>query len=153
MQLNELKPTTKSKSRKRIGRGGKRGSYSGKGIKGQKSRTGVSFTPGFRGGNAPIWKLFPKKRGATKKVEIKHRTFRVKYSKPKNINLSELELNFKDGDFITPKALINSGLIADRRSGIKVLGGGELSKKLIFIGVSVSGSARTKIEKTGGTIK
>ena len=71
MQIHELKPDHPRKHRKRVGRGGKRGTFSGKGTKGQKSRAGASVKPGFRGGDTPLWKIFPKRRGAGKKVEIK----------------------------------------------------------------------------------
>ena len=67
MQLNQLKSHTKRKDAKRVGRGGKRGTYSGKGTKGQKSRAGAGFKQGFRGGDNRLWQLFPKLRGATKK--------------------------------------------------------------------------------------
>lgn len=71
MQLHELKPIHPRKRRKRVGRGGKRGTFSGRGTKGQKSRAGASVRPGFRGGDTPLWKVFPKQRGAGKKVEVK----------------------------------------------------------------------------------
>jgi len=75
MQLHQLKPTVKQKRAKRVGRGGKRGTYSGRGQKGQKSRAGARIRPGFRGGDNPIWKLFPKQRGSAKKVDLKKRRF------------------------------------------------------------------------------
>ena len=136
-----------------MGRGGKRGTYSGHGSKGQKSRAGARIRPGFRGGDNPIWKLFPKQRGATKKVDIKHRAFQVKYNKPAIIDLNILNSNFKDGDKVEPKVLVKTGIIGNAKNGVKVLGDGELTKKLNFSGLKFSKSAREKIEKAGGTVK
>lgn len=149
MQLHQLTPTTKNKKRKRIGRGGKRGTYSGRGSKGQKSRAGTRIRPGFRGGDNPIWKLFPKQRGATKKVDIKHRAFQVRYSKPAIINLDILNSNFQDGDLVSPKILVRKGIITSVKNGVKILGDGELTKKLNFSGLKFSKSAQEKIVKMG----
>ncbi|MEX2053230.1 MAG: uL15 family ribosomal protein, partial [Candidatus Paceibacterota bacterium] len=110
MQLHSLKPDTKSKKAKRVGRGGKRGTYSGKGQKGQKSRAGARIRPGFRGGDNPIWKLFPKQRGAAKKVDIKQRTFRLKRPKPAIVSLKNLNI-FQDGEVVSKKSLIKKGII------------------------------------------
>ena len=152
MQLHQLKPTTKHKSRKRVGRGGKRGTFSGRGSKGQKSRAGARIRPGFRGGDNPIWKLFPKQRGATKKVDIKHARFRVAKKESAVINLGILNSFFQDGDNISSKILVQKGLV-DAGKRVKILGDGELDKKLNFSGVVFSKQARDKILKAGGTIK
>lgn len=157
MQLNELKSNTSRKHRKRVGRGGKRGTYSGKGMKGQKSRAGAGFKPGFRGGDNRIWQLFPKQRGASKKPggsrpHRKHRYFRLRQEEPVIINLDSLD-KFNDGQLLTPGLLIKAGLIYSAKNGVKVLGRGDLSKKFEFKGFVFSNSAREKILKIGGTIK
>ena len=153
MQLHQLKPTFKPQKRKRVGRGGKRGTFSGRGSKGQKSRAGTRIRPGFRGGDNPIWKLFPKQRGATKKVEIKHAKFQVTYPKPAIVDLDTLNFNFKDGDKISAESLAKKGIIGKGEKKVKVLGDGEITKKLIFSGLKFSKSAREKILKAGGVIK
>ena len=153
MQLHQLKPTTKRKRQKRVGRGGKRGTYSGRGCKGQKSRAGARIRPDFRGGNNPIWKLFPKQRGATKKVDVKHAKFRIKHEKPTVINLGLLYSLFQEGDNVSVKTLLEKGVLEDVRKEVKILGNGELTKKLNFSGVILSKQARDKILKAGGTIR
>jgi|SRR3989344_3634032 len=136
MQLHDLK-STRTKKAPRVGRGGKRGTFSGRGSKGQKSRSGTRIRPGFRGGNEPLWKIFPKQRGATKKVDIKQRKFRVKNTEYSVFNLERLEKMFKDGDVVSPKTL---GV-----KKAKILGVGTLTKKLKFEGVAFSKSAHGKI--------
>lgn len=153
MQLHQLKSTNKNKHRKRVGRGGKRGTFSGHGSKGQKARAGARIRPGFRGGDNPIWKLFPKQRGSSKKVEIKHAKFSIKNPKPAVINLDLLDSQFKDGDSVSPGILIKRGLVTKAGHGLKILGNGELAKKLNFSGFKFSKSAIEKIKKAGGTIK
>ncbi len=148
MNLNELKSNTKRKSAKRVGRGGKRGTYSGKGTKGQKSRAGAGFKQGFRGGDNRLWQLFPKLRGATKKPgsnrpHMKHRYFQLRHDKAKVLNLDFFN-KFEDGQEITPEFLSHKE--------IKVLGEGQLKKKLEFKGFQFSKSARDKILKSGSTI-
>lgn len=137
MQLHQLKPTKKKQEAKRVGRGGKRGTFSGRGSKGQKSRAGTRIRPGFRGGDNPIWKLFPKQRGATKKVDIKHAAFQVHHEKPVVFNLDRLEKMFSDGDTVSPETL---GV-----KNAKILGTGVLTKKLIFKDVTFSKSAHDKV--------
>ncbi len=122
---------------KRVGRGGKRGTFSGRGSKGQKSRAGTRIRPGFRGGDNPIWKVFPKQRGATKKVDIKHAAFQVHHDKPVVFNLDRLEKMFSDGDTVSPETL---GV-----KSAKILGVGTLTKKLIFKDVTFSKSAHDKV--------
>ena len=157
MQLNQLKPNTPRKNNKRVGRGGKRGTYSGKGSKGQKSRAGAGVKPGFRGGDNRLWQLFPKQRGASKKPgnslpHFKHRFFRVKSVKPAIVNLN-LFNTFNDGDTVNPKILLEKGLVDSIKNGVKVLGGEELKKKLEFGGFVFSASAKEKILKAGGKIE
>ena len=153
MQLHQLQSQHHNKRRKRVGRGGKRGTYSGHGSKGQKSRAGARIRPGFRGGDNPIWKLFPKQRGATKKVDIKHAKFQVRSDKAAIVNLDVLNSVFRDGETVTPKTLIGRGIMDNIKNGVKVLGNGKLTKKLTFTGLQFSKSARDKIEKAGGIIK
>ena len=157
MNLNQLKPNTVRKSQKRIGRGGKRGTYSGSGRKGQKSRAGAGVKPGFRGGDNRIWQLFPKQRGASKKhgnkfPHKKHRFFSLRNDKPTVFNLSFFN-QFTEKELIDTKFLHEKGFIPDVKIKIKVLGGGELKKKLNFDGFQFSKSAEKKITKVGGIIK
>ncbi len=156
MQLSTLKPKTPRKYRKVIGRGGKRGTTSGAGTKGQKSRAGATVRPGFRGGDNRIWQLFPKQRGAGKKPgnkhpHRKHRFFSVKRYKPWEVNLRALNV-FGNGETVSPQTLAEKGIIPSATVPVKILGTGELSVKLTFTGVAVSASARVKIEQAGGTI-
>ncbi len=152
MQLHELKKFHKSKSKKRVGRGGKRGTFSGRGSKGQLAR-GARLGADFRGGNAPIWKLFPKKRGSNKKTEIKHRSFKVKSHKPFIVNLKTLEKVFTEGELINPEALREKKLIDSLKRQVKVLADGGIGKKFIFSKLYFSKSAREKILKSGSEIK
>src|SRR3989344_132631 len=102
MQIHEIKRPKHIKTAKRIGRGGKRGTFSGKGSKGQKARSGVHMGADFRGGNSPIWKVFPKKRGSTKEVEIKHRSFRTRNLKAVPLNLSFITKYFSEKEIVNP---------------------------------------------------
>ena len=148
MNLNQLKSHTKRKDAKRVGRGGKRGTYSGKGTKGQKSRAGAGFKQGFRGGDNRLWQFFPKLRGATKKPgsnrpHMKHRYFQLRHDKVRVLNLDFFN-KFEDGQEVTPELLA--------KKEIKILGEGELKKKLEFRGFTFSESAREKILKSGSKI-
>jgi large subunit ribosomal protein L15 len=156
MDLSNLKPKTKRVSGKRIGRGGKRGTTSGAGTKGQKSRSGKGITPGFRGGDNRIWQLFPKQRGATSRPGSKRPHRKQRYAKFPNrylapVNLSDLR-SFKEGETVSPQTLTEKGLIRSS-SPVKILGFGQLGKKLTFKDVMTSASAKTAIEKAGGTIE
>ena len=143
MQLHQLKPKHKLKKRKRVGRGGKRGTYSGRGIKGQRSRAGRKFKPVIR----ELIKRYPKLRGYKfKRVTLK----------PAVVNIEILEKRFKAADTVTPKVLIERGVIRrirGRLPKVKILGQGKLTKKLIIEGCQVSKQAKEKIEKAGGSIK
>ncbi|TSC91576.1 MAG: large subunit ribosomal protein L15 [Parcubacteria group bacterium Licking1014_17] len=152
MQLHEVKSTTKRKYSKRVGRGGKRGTYSGHGSKGQKSRAGHRIRPGFRGGDNPIWKLFPKQKGAGKKTEAKHRTYWINHAKPAVINLSTIDKFYKAGESVTKENLLKRGIISTGKHGVKILGDGKLTKKLNFSGVKISASAGKKIAEAGGSV-
>ena len=156
MQLHQLKPTNR-KTKKRVGRGGKRGTTSGHGTKGQKGRAGASVRPGFRGGDKPIWAMFPKSRGASRRhgsgnprIHHKHRFFSLKHTKPEVLNISEF--NRFDG-VITPEILLKEGVVFSIKKGVKILGGGELTKKIEFQGFLFSESAKEKALKAGATIK
>ncbi len=143
MQLHELRPKYKLKRRKRVGRGGKRGTYSGRGQKGQKSRAGRRLKPVIR----ELIKRYPKLRGYK---------FRPLKLKPAIINLETLEKKFKGGETVNPQILIKQQLIRRIKGKIpkvKILAKGELTKKLIIEGCEVSKGAKEKIEKASGTIK
>lgn len=151
-QLFEIRPTHKKKDRKRVGRGGKRGTYSGHGSKGQKSRAGTRIRPGFRGGDNPIWKLFPKQRGAGKRLDVKNNS-RLHQVKPVVVNLSAIDGVFQSGSDITPKTLFKHGLVSTTKNGVKILGDGNLTKKFTFTGLLFSNSAKEKVKKLGSVIK
>ena len=149
MQLHELKPTAPRKSAKRIGRGGKRGKTSGKGHKGQKARAGNSTRPEMR----EIIKKLPKLRGHGVN---RSRTINPEKARPIVVNVSALEASFEAGATVTPKTLVAAGVIATaakRAPAVKVLGNGELKKKLVIEGCQVSQSAKAKIEAAGGSVK
>lgn len=156
MNLGDLKPRTPRKPARRVGRGGKRGTFSGKGSKGQKSRAGAGFKPGFRGGDNRIWQLFPKQRGASKKPgsnrpHVKHRFYQFRADKPAVFNLDFFN-RFNDGQIVNPKLLIEQGLVNKLEKNVKILGNGNLKKKLDFEGFTFSQSAKEKIAKLGGKI-
>jgi large subunit ribosomal protein L15 len=143
MQLNQLKSKTKSRTKKRVGRGGKRGTYSGRGMKGQKSRAGRKLQPVIR----ELIKKYPKLRGYRAKRREKEIV---------GINIAILNEKFKGGEIINPKILIEKKMI-ERIKGkvplVKILARGEVKKKLIIKDCQVSKGAREKIEKAGGEIK
>ncbi|HVV15135.1 MAG TPA: 50S ribosomal protein L15 [Candidatus Paceibacterota bacterium] len=141
MQLHELKRATPNKSEKRVGRGGGRGKTSGRGTKGQKARAGHSIMPAIREQLKKLPKLRGRGIGGLRSIK----------DKPSVVNVALLEKMFAPGDTITPKVLIERGAV--RETGVvKILGDGELTKKLTISGCSVSGSARAKIEKAGGSV-
>lgn len=148
MQLHELQPHTKQKTKKRVGRGGKRGKTSGRGHKGQNARAGNSGRPEMR----EIIKKLPKLRGhGTNRA----RTVNAERVQPYVVNVSELEKNFAAGAEITPKTLVASGAISAKKGStlkVKILGNGELSKAMKVSGCLVSESAREKIEKAKGSV-
>ena len=156
MDLSNLKTKNKRTRGKRVGRGGKRGTTSGAGTKGQKSRSGKGIQPGFRGGDNRIWQLFPKQRGASSRPGSKrpHRKHRfAKYPKSQYIalNLGKLQ-PFHDGDTVSPATLSEKGIVP-LGSPVKILGTGQRKKKLVFQDIAVSESAKSMIEKAGGTIE
>jgi large subunit ribosomal protein L15 len=149
MQLHELQPSVPRKTAKRIGRGGKRGKTSGKGHKGQKARAGNSMRPEMR----DIIKKLPKLRGHGKN---RARTVNAEKQLPVVVNVSSLETSFEAGATVTPKTLVMAGVVsasAKRAPMVKILGNGELKKKLTVENCQVSQSAKTKIEAAGGSVK
>jgi large subunit ribosomal protein L15 len=149
MQLHELQPTTPRKVAKRIGRGGKRGKTSGKGGKGQTARAGNSTRPEMR----DFIKKLPKLRGHGVN---RARTVNAEKVRPIVVNVSALETAFAAGATVTPKTLVAAGVIntaAKRAPEVKILGTGELKKKLVVEDCQVSQSAKAKIEAAGGSVK
>lgn len=142
MKLHELSPAEGSKkSVKRIGRGAAsgQGKTAGKGHKGQKARAGRGMRPGFEGGQMPLQRRVPK------------RGFNNIFAKEiAAVNVSALDKVFDDGATVTVEALIEKGLIKKALDGVKILGNGELSKKLTVQVNAYSESAKQKIEAAGG---
>ena len=149
LNLSNLKPAAKRRDRKRIGRGmgSGKGRYSGRGIKGQKARSGSNkMRPGFEGGQNPIYMRLGKRRGQYSKDAMPvgpHRT----YAQAVNVR----DLDRFDGT-VTPEDLKEAGLIRSTRVDVKILGQGDLSKKLTVSAHLFSKSAREKIEAAGGSI-
>jgi large subunit ribosomal protein L15 len=151
LNLSNLKPAQPRRARKRIGRGlgSGKGRYSGRGIKGQKSRSGShTMRAGFEGGQMPIYMRLGKQRGPYSKDAMPigpHRTSTLP------VNLRDLDRVFDDGSEVTLEALVEKGLIKNTRTDVKILGQGDLKKKLAVTAHSFSASAREKIEQAGGT--
>ncbi len=141
MKLHDLKPTPGStKALRRLGRGtgSGLGKTSGKGHKGAKARSGGGKAPGFEGGQMPLYRRIPKSGFKN--------PFRKEYA---TVNVGSLE-GFEDGAVVNLEALKAAGLVRQVRDGVKILGTGELTRKLTVQAVRFSGSAREKIEKAGG---
>jgi large subunit ribosomal protein L15 len=152
LNLSNLTPAQARKDRKRIGRGlgSGKGRYSGRGIKGQKSRAGSHKMPaGFEGGQMPIDMRLGKLRGNTSADAMPIGPFRT-YSQP--VNVADLESRFDGGSEVTPEALKAVGLIRKVSVDVKVLGVGELTKKLAVSAHGFSKSAAEKIEGAGGSV-
>ena len=144
MQINTLKVKTKRK-RKTIGRGGKKGTYSGKGMKGQKARSGAHIDPLFEGGRSTLVDHMKKKKG-----------FKSLSEKSVPVSLDKIEKNFKDGENVNRETLTKLGIIEriNKSRRIKILGTGTIKKKLtIAKEIQCSASARAAIEKVGGKIE
>ena len=142
MNMKALSPTPGSKKpRKRVGRGNGsgHGTYSGRGCKGQKSRAGFSLKPGFEGGQLPLIKSLPRKRGFTN-------IFRVEYNP---VSLSKLNV-FEAGSEVGPAELRAAGIVRSLRKPIKILGEGEIDRALTVTAHKFSASARSRIEAAGG---
>lgn len=143
MQLHEIRPIHKKKKRKRVGRGGKRGTYSGRGMKGQRSRAGRRMKPAIRS----LIKRYPKLRGYA---------FNPVGLKPVIVNIGTLEKKFKSDDIVNPETLLKYGLIRrikGKTPAVKILAEGKLTKKLVIEDCILSKTAKSKIEKLGGNIK
>jgi large subunit ribosomal protein L15 len=152
LSLSNLQPAQERVDRKRVGRGlgSGKGRYSGRGIKGQKSRAGShKMSPGFAGGQMPIYMHLAKLRGNTSADAMPIGPFRT-YTVP--VNLRDLD-RFEAGAEVTPESLVEKGLIKNTKTDVKILGDGELSKKLVVRVHAVSASAREKIEAAGGTVE
>ncbi len=151
LSLHTLQPAQPRQERKRVGRGlgSGKGRYSGRGIKGQKSRAGSHAMPaGFEGGQMPIDMRMPKLRGNTSADAMPIGPFRT-YSQP--VNLRDLERLFENGDTVNLEAMVEKGLLKNTKADVKVLGTGELTKKLAVTAHRFSASAREKITAAGGS--
>jgi len=151
LNLSSLKPAQARVDRKRVGRGlgSGKGRYSGRGIKGQKSRSGsAKMRPGFEGGQNPIYMRLGKLRGPYSKDAMPvgpHRTF------TQAVNLRDLEARFDAGADVTLEALREQGLIKNTKIDVKILASGDLTKKLSVTAHRFSAAAKEKIEAAGGT--
>ncbi len=145
MRQNDLSPAPGAKkSRKRVGRGdgSGHGTYSGRGIKGQKSRSGNRTKPGFEGGQLSLIKRLPRKRGF-------FNIFKTEYSV---VNLSGLS-KFESGSEVTPEKLLAVGLVKSLRHPVKILAGGDIKYPLLVKVHQFSAAAKVKIEAAGGTVE
>jgi large subunit ribosomal protein L15 len=152
LNLSNLRPAQPREDRKRVGRGpgSGKGRYAGRGIKGQKSRSGShKMRAGFEGGQMPIYMRIGKLRGSTSKDAMPVGPFRTETAP---INLRDLD-RFDSGDIVTPESLVEKRLLKNTRIDVKLLGTGEVSKKLTIRVHAISASAREKIEAAGGTIE
>ena len=151
LSLSTLKPAAPRRDRKRVGRGmgSGKGRYAGRGLKGQKARSGShKMRAGFEGGQMPVYMRMAKQRGPYSKDAMPigpHRTFTVP------VNVSALE-RFDDGAEVTLDALVQAGVIKNTKTDVKILGQGDLSKRLTVVAHAFSASAREKIEAAGGTV-
>ncbi len=146
MKLHDLSPTPGSRHRRRrVGRGESSGlgKTSGKGHKGQQSRSGASIRPGFEGGQMPLARRLPKKG-------FNNAQFKTKFA---IVNVKDLEAKFSDGDTVNEESLKACGLVQGIYDAVKVLGNGDLAKKLTVSVDKVSASAKEKIEKAGGSVE
>jgi len=142
MRQDELSPAPGSKkSRKRVGRGdgSGHGTYSGRGCKGQKSRSGYRMSRGFEGGQLPLIRRLPRKRGFTN-------IFRIEYN---IVNLDKLNL-FEAGSEVTPETLVAAGVVKSLRRPIKILAVGNIAHPLVVRANKFSTAAKAKIEAVGG---
>src|SRR4051812_37751450 len=151
LNLSNLAPAQPRKDRKRVGRGlgSGKGRYSGRGIKGQKARSGShAMRAGFEGGQMPIAMRVGKLRGNTSKDAMPVGPFRT-FTQP--VNVAALA-RFDAGTEVTPELLKSVGLIRSLRKDVKILGNGDLTVKLTVVAHGVSATAREKIEAAGGTV-
>ena len=151
LNLSNLKPAQPRKNRKRVGRGlgSGKGRYSGRGLKGQKARSGShKMRPGFEGGQNPIYMRLGKLRGGSADAMPvgPHRTSTAP------VNVATLEGRFDAGAEVTPETLVEKGVLKNTKTDVKILGNGDLKKKLSATVHAVSASAREKIEAAGGSV-
>jgi large subunit ribosomal protein L15 len=152
LSLSTLAPAQKRQDRKRVGRGlgSGKGRYSGRGLKGQKSRAGShKMRAGFEGGQMPTYMRLPKQRGNTSKDAMPVGPFRTF---TQGVNVRDLEARFDAGAEVTPESLKELGLVRSLRRDVKILGHGDLTKKLTVSAHRFSATAREKIEAAGGTV-
>jgi len=152
LNLSNIQPAQERVDRKRVGRGPGSGTgrYSGRGIKGQKSRAGShKMRAGFEGGQMPIYMRLGKNRGSTSKDAMPVGPFRTE-TVP--VNIRDLD-RFDAGAEVTPESLVEKRLIKNTKIDVKLLGSGEISKNLTVRVHAVSAAAREKIEKAGGTVE
>ncbi len=142
MKLENLPKSQEFKARKRVGRGpgSGMGKTSTRGENGQKSRSGASIKPWFQGGQSPLYRRIPK-RG------FNNKNFATRYA---TINLSDLNKFFKDGDVVTPEVLFERKILKKGLNGVKILGNGNLDKKLTIKAHRFTSAAVTKINDAGG---
>lgn len=143
IQIHQIKKVLSSKGKKRVGRGGKRGTYSGKGMKGQKARAGHKMRPEMR----DIIKKIPKQRGYK---------FKALSANTVVVNLDILQKISNENEKITPEFLLEKGAIQKGKGKIpeiKILGRGRLSKKIIVSKINVSEKAAQKIKQAGGSVE
>lgn len=149
MQIHQLKRNTPNKKSRKVGRGGKRGKTSGRGMKGQKARAGSKLRPEMR----DIIKKLPKKRGHGKNRARTVNSSVVKYFP---VNVSVIEKVFSGGEVVTPALLVEKGVLKKTKGRIpriKILGMGEITKKVTVEGCVVSKNADEKIKNAGGSVK
>ncbi len=145
MQFHNIVRKTKNTKRMIVARGGKRGKTAGRGTKGQKARAGRKIRPEIR----DVIKRIPKMRGRGKNSNLSI------YTKPIVINLETLDTAFKAGEIVSRTSLVEKGIISLQNGKIpevKILGNGDITKKITFKNIPVSSSVKEKIEKAGGTI-
>ena len=145
MRQDLLSPAAGARRKsKRVGRGdgSGHGTYSGRGCKGQRSRSGFSMRPGFEGGQLPLIKRLPRKRGF---VNI----FRTEYSV---VNVKELSV-FQSGSEVNPEILLSAGLVKSLRQPVKILAEGDITRSLSVKAHKFSTTAKAKIEAAGGTVE
>jgi large subunit ribosomal protein L15 len=152
LSLSNLSPAQRRQDRKRVGRGlgSGKGRYSGRGLKGQKARSGShKMRAGFEGGQMPTYMRLPKERGPTSKDAMPVGPFRTL---TQGVNLREIDARYDAGEEVTVESLKEKGLIRNTGTDVKILGTGELTKKLSVTAHRFSASAREKIEASGGTV-
>jgi large subunit ribosomal protein L15 len=152
LNLSNIQPAQEREDRKRVGRGpgSGKGRYSGRGLKGQKSRAGShKMRAGFEGGQMPIYMRIGKQRGPTSKDAMPIGPFRTE-TVP--VNVRDLD-RFDAGEEVTPETLVGKGILKNTKIDVKVLGMGDITKKLTVRVHAISASAREKIEAAGGTVE